>query len=312
MTSLRVGTRGSKLALWQANTVAELLRTRAHVECEIVIIRTSGDESSGPPDPPVAGTNVKGLFVKEIEDALLKGDVDLAVHSSKDLSASLPGGLTIAAVLPREDPRDAVLLPNGEPADGIEALKGRLGPSPRVGTSSVRRVAQLTSLFAGASFAPIRGNVDTRIRKLDSGECDAAVLASAGLKRLELAARISLALPIEACVPAPGQGIVAIEIREDRHDVAAALNAIADADAMDALVAERLVVSALGGSCQMPLGAHAHLEGDDIQMVGVVTSRDGREMVRAEHRGSRRNARAVGEALAQSLIARGALRILST
>ena len=320
MTRLRIGTRGSKLALWQANTVARLLAERAGVQSEIVVIRTSGDESSGPPDPPstpgtpgtlgTPGTPGKALFVKEIEDALLKGDVDLAVHSSKDLSASLPDGLSIAAVLPREDPRDAVLLPNGEETAGVDALKRRLGAAPRFGTSSVRRVAQLTSLFPGASFAPIRGNVDTRIRKLDAGECDAAILATAGLKRLDLAARISLALPIDACIPAPGQGIVAIEIQHERTDVASALKDISDPDAMDALVAERVVVSALGGSCQMPLGAHARLDGADIHVMGIVTSPDGREMVRSEQRGLRRNARQVGETLAQTLIERGALKIL--
>ena len=308
--TFRIGTRGSKLALWQANTVAQLLEQRARVHCEIVIIRTSGDESSGPPDPPVARSNVKGLFVKEIEDALLNRDVDLAVHSSKDLSAVLPDGLAIAAVLPREDARDAVLLPNNERAADLDALKRRLGPAPRFGTSSVRRVAQLTTLFPAATFAPIRGNVDTRIRKLDSGACDAAVLASAGLKRLELAARISLALPIESCIPAPGQGIVSIEARNDRHDVGAALHAINDPDAMDALIAERAVVSALGGSCQMPLGAHARVGHDAVTMTGIVMSRDGRQAVRAEQRGSRKDSRAVGEALARDLIAQGALQIL--
>jgi hydroxymethylbilane synthase len=312
VTALRIGTRGSKLALWQANTVARLIAERAGVQGEIVIIRTSGDESPGPPDPPTAGTNVKGLFVKEIEDALLKGDVDLAVHSSKDLSASLPEGLSIAAALAREDARDAILLPNSEAVPDLEALRQRLGASPRLGTSSVRRVAQLTSLFPHATFAPIRGNVDTRIRKLDAGECDAAMLASAGLKRLDLASRISLALPVDTCIPAPGQGIVSIEIRDDRGDVMSALKTIGDADAMDALMAERAVVGALGGNCQMPLGAHARLEGDDLLMAGVVTSPDGRDSVRVEHRGSRRNARAVGEALAQSLIAFGALKILNS
>lgn len=320
MTTVRIGTRGSKLALWQANTVARLLTERANVHAEIVIIRTSGDESSGPPDPPrtpgtlgtsgTSGTSVKGMFVKEIEDALLKGDVDLAVHSSKDLSAVLPDGLSIAAVLPREDARDAVLLPNSGVSSDIDALARRLGQAPRFGTSSVRRVAQLAALFPRAAFAPLRGNVDTRIRKLDSGECDAAVLASAGLKRLGLASRISLALPIDVCIPAPGQGIVSIEVRDDRHDVRSSLNAISDADAMDCLAAERAVVSALGGSCQMPLGAYARIAGDDVTITGIVTSHDGRSMVRAEHHGSRQRARDVGEALAQALVDRGALEIL--
>jgi hydroxymethylbilane synthase len=311
VTSVRIGTRGSKLALWQANAVAARLGEQAGVQSEIVIIRTSGDESSGPPDPPAAGANVKGLFVKEIEDALLNGDIDLAVHSSKDLSASLPDGLAVAAALPREDARDAVLLPNVERVADVASLTRRLGATPRFGTSSVRRVAQLKSLFPRATFLPLRGNVDTRIRKLAGGECDAAVLASAGLKRLGLDARISLAIPIETCVPAPGQGIVAIEIREERADVASMLQHINDYDAMDALVAERAVVSALGGSCQMPLGAHARLVGTDLSIIGVVISPDGVQMARADAQGPRTSAAAVGQELAQALVLQGALKILS-
>lgn len=311
MRTLRIGTRGSKLALWQANAVADRLHERAGVHSEIVIIRTSGDESSGPPEPPVAGTNVKGLFVKEIEDALLKGDIDLAVHSSKDLSASLPGGLRVAATLAREDARDAVLLPHGESVPDVPALTHRLGATPRFGTSSVRRVAQLKAMFPHAIFEALRGNVDTRIRKLDGRECDAAVLASAGLKRLRLDARISLPLPIDRCVPAPGQGIVAIEIQDERHDVASALERINDNDALDALVAERTVVSALGGGCQMPLGAHARLAGSDLSMIGIVISPDGLQIARAETAGPRTGPAAVGEQLAQALVAQGALKILN-
>jgi hydroxymethylbilane synthase len=313
--TLRIGTRGSKLALWQANTVARLLAERADAQTEIVVIRTSGDESPGPPDAPRSpgtfGTSGKGLFVKEIEDALLKGDIDLAVHSSKDLSASLPDGLVIAAALPREDARDAVLLPNGETVADVTTLTRRLGATPRFGTSSVRRVAQLKSMFPGASFAPLRGNVDTRIRKLDAGECDAAVLACAGLRRLDVDARISLALPIDMCVPAPGQGIVAVEIRDERQDVASAVQRIDDADAMVALVAEQAVVRALGGSCQMPLGAHARLVGTELTMIGVVISPDAVQTARADARGARTSPAAVGERLAQALIAQGALKILS-
>lgn len=313
--TLRIGTRGSTLALWQANTVARLLSERASVQTDIVVIRTSGDESSGPPDAPgtrgTLGTPGKGLFVKEIEDALLKGDIDLAVHSSKDLSASLPDGLVIAAALPREDARDAVLLANGETVADVTTLTRRLGATPRFGTSSVRRVTQLTAMFPRAAFVPLRGNVDTRIRKLDAGECDAAVLACAGLLRLGAEGRISLALPIETCVPAPGQGIVAVEIRDGRRDVASAVQRINDVDAMDALVAEQAVVSALGGSCQMPLGAHARLVGTDLAMIGIVVSpTDARQIVRADARGPRTSPAAVGERLAQALIAQDALKIL--
>jgi hydroxymethylbilane synthase len=310
VTRLRLGTRGSKLALWQAHTVAQRLAERAEVHAEIVIIRTSGDESSGPPESPVAGSNVKGMFVKEIEDALLTGDIDLAVHSSKDLSAEFPAGLIIAGTLAREDARDALLLPGGARVSNLEELVARAKAPLRVGTSSVRRAAQLYAIFAGAEFVAIRGNVDTRLRKLDAGECDVLVLACAGLKRLGLHERISFALPADVCVPAPGQGIVSIQVREDAADARPSVAAINDRDAFDALTAERAVVAALGGGCQMPLGAHAQLAGDDLSVTAVVTSADGTRSIRRETRGLRQNARAVGEALAQSLIDAGALQIL--
>lgn len=324
MTPLRIGTRGSQLALWQANTVARLITERGGPTCALVIIRTAGDEKpSHPPDPPGAeasipgtvgtpGTSTKATFVKEIEDALLDGRVDLAVHSSKDLSAVFPDRLTIGATLPREDPRDAILLPRGEQADSVDALKARLGARPRFGTSSVRRVAQLTTLFPGASFAAMRGNVDTRLRKLDAGECDAGVLASAGLKRLGLAARISLALPLDVCIPAPGQGIVTIQVREDEPAVTSAVAAINDADAFDALTAERAIVRALGGGCQMPLGAHAQVEGNDLFVTAIVIAPDASRAVHAEGGGHRSHAADVGARIAESLMSRGAAEILSS
>src|SRR4051812_10205095 len=204
MPTLKIGTRGSQLALFQANTVAALLRDRAGAAAEIVVIKTSGDRLA---EAALAEIGGKGLFVKEIEDALLAGEVDLAVHSSKDMPVVLPDGLTIAAVLPREDARDAVVLPaegakvrrRSDATDltiSFEELVSRLGANPRIGTSSVRRTAQLTRLFPGATFAPIRGNLGTRLRKVDEGEYDAIVLASAGLIRLEHRARISTVLPV--------------------------------------------------------------------------------------------------------------------
>ena len=308
MTPLRIGTRGSQLALWQAHTVARLMADRTRTICELVMIRTSGDErtGSGPPDPPDRPINIKATFVKEIEEALLEGRIDLAVHSSKDLAAEFPGGLVIAATLPREDPRDAILLPNGEPAHDVEALQKRLGAQPRIGTSSIRRTAQLRSMFPGAIFVPIRGNVDTRLRKLDAGECDAGVLACAGLKRLGLSARISFALPSDVIVPAPGQGIVAIQARGDQPEVNELLRAVNDADAMDALVAERAIVRALGGSCQMPLGAYAQIAGDHLTVTAVVVAPDGRRAIRDHAQGHRKDAAAIGESLAQALLDHGA------
>jgi hydroxymethylbilane synthase len=348
---MRLGTRGSALALWQARTVARMIEQRGGQTVEIVVIRTSGDE--GPPDTPVPQVsapaaeggygettpklatdvhaseggqqapkgaasapqpvNVKRLFVKEIEEALLDGGIDLAVHSSKDLPAVLPDGLMIGAALEREDPRDALLLPGESGADDLASVKQRLGGEPRIGTSSVRRMAELRALFPSAAFIPIRGNVDTRLRKLDAGECDALALAAAGVKRLGLEARISAFLPLEICVPAPGQGIVAVEIAERSAPVVRqAVAALDDADAATALVAERAVVYALGGGCHMPLGALATVEGQQVQMLGLVASPDGRTIIRASATGNRGNAAAAGEKLARHLLDKGAAEILSS
>ena len=359
---MRIGTRGSALALWQARTVAHLIAESGGPACEIVVIRTSGDESAGPPDSPAtastqrthstsstphlpstpstlgtpstpgtstpgtpgtSGTldtldtptlpNFKRLFVKEIEEALLDGRVDIAVHSCKDLPAALPDGLRIAGAIAREDPRDALVLPASASARGLDAVVTALGPTPRIGTSSVRRTAELTARFPGATFTPIRGNVDTRLRKLDAGEADALTLAAAGLKRLGLDARISAFLPVDFCVPAPGQGIVAIEIAETAaRAFRDAVQAITDADAMAALLAERAVVQALGGGCQMPLGVHAVIDGQAIVISGAVAAPDGSRVVRASLTGNRGNAAAAGEKLAAQLLQRGAADILSS
>src|SRR5262249_46873663 len=226
--SIRLGTRGSQLALYQAHAVARLLAEAGGPHCEIVIIKTSGDRLQ---EAPLSEAGGKRLFVKEIEDALLNREVDLAVHSSKDMPAVLPEGLSIAGVLPREDPHDAGVLPRdqgsgardqGSGGRDFEALRAILGPAPLIGTSSVRRVAQLIRLFPGARFAPIRGNLDTRLRKLDTGDNAALVLAAAGLRRLGFEPRISFRLPATLCVPAPGQGIIAIETRDGDEDVRSA------------------------------------------------------------------------------------------
>jgi hydroxymethylbilane synthase len=302
--SLRLGTRGSQLALFQANAVAALLHARG-LTCEIVVIRTSGDRLAEAPLSDVGG---KRLFVKEIEDALLDGRIELAVHSSKDMPAVLPEGLTIGAVLPREDARDAVVLP-GRPA-AIDDITGRLGRAPRIGTSSIRRTAQLRQLFPGATFAPVRGNLDTRLRKLDSGEFDALVLAAAGLIRLGHQARITSALAVDTCVPAPGQGIIAIEVRDDdsTKDLVAPIN---DDSAAAALTAERAVVAHLGGGCQMPIGAIAAPSGRDLTLTSIVISPDGLRAVRAEGVAAPADAAALGAQVAADLLARGAREILA-
>jgi hydroxymethylbilane synthase len=307
---LRLGTRGSQLALWQANTVAARVAGAGGPHCRIVVIKTSGDRLQEAPLSEVGG---KRLFVKEIEDALLRGDVDLAVHSSKDMPAVLPDGLTIAAVLPREEPLDAVVLPVGHPPSAmtIDDLVARLGQSPSIGTGSVRRIAQLTRLFPGARFTPIRGNLDTRLRKLDEGAHDALVLAAAGLRRLGFAHRISLALPAAACVPAPGQGIVAVEIRAADAATRGAVARIDDPAAGAALVAERALVEALGGGCQTPIGALATpVDSGELELVAVVVALDGSRAVRASGRASRRDAAALGARIGAELIAGGADEIL--
>jgi hydroxymethylbilane synthase len=325
---LRLGTRGSQLALWQANTVAARIAAAGGPPCRIVVIRTTGDTLV---DRPLSEVGGKRLFVKEIEDALLRKEIDLAVHSSKDMPTVLPEGLTIGGVLPREDPLDAVVLPvhvrlkpdatsGGESsvASGfsrtatIQELIVALGPSPAIGTGSVRRIAQLSPVLPGARFLPIRGNLDTRLRKLDGGDHDALVLAAAGLRRLGLASRITMTLPASACVPAPGQGIVAIEIRADDDVVRQIVGAIDDSDAAVALEAERALVEALGGGCQTPIGALASPVGDgNLELVAAVATLDGSRIVRAEARAPRRDAAALGARIGRQLIAQGADAILA-
>jgi hydroxymethylbilane synthase len=339
LQELRLGTRGSQLALWQAEAVAARIAECGGPPCRIVIIKTSGDRLQEAPLSQVGG---KRLFVKELEDALLRRDIDLAVHSSKDMPAILPDGLTIAAVLPREDPLDAVVLPDAndrktsdvmsrgrtqgrdapDAASGfnrvqdegriIEPLIAHLGQTPVLGTGSVRRVAQLKRLVPGARFTAIRGNLDTRLRKLDDGQYDALVLAAAGLRRLGFASRISLTLPSAACVPAPGQGIVAVEIRDGDEQISRIVAPIDDSATAAALNAERAVVAALGGGCQTPLGALASpISSEEIELVAVVVSLDGSRAVRGHAMGSRRDAAAIGARVGAQLIADGADEILA-
>jgi hydroxymethylbilane synthase len=307
--NLKLGTRGSQLALFQAHAVAGLLQSRAGAACDIVVIKTSGDRLA---EASLAEIGGKRLFVKEIEDALLGGAIDLAVHSSKDMPASLPQGLALGAVLPREDARDAVVLPHGESMTGpLPDVVRRLGQSPRIGTSSVRRTAQLTRLFPGARFAPIRGNLDTRLRKLDAGEFDALILAAAGLIRLGHQRRISAALAPDACVPAPGQGIIAVEVRSDDATTRGIVCTIDDPVAAAALTAERAVVTRLGGGCQMPIGVYAVASESGLVLTAVVVSVDGARTARTETRGPIADAELVGARAAEQLLADGAADILA-
>jgi hydroxymethylbilane synthase len=303
---LRIGTRGSQLALWQARAVATRLEA-AGVEVELVIIKTSGDRLQEAPLSEVGG---KRLFVKEIEDALVRDEIDAAVHSAKDMPADLPDGLAIAATLSREDPRDAFVLPADHTNGDVRSSLAGLGRPPRVGTSSVRRTAQLSSVLPGAVFAPIRGNVDTRLRKLDAGEYDVLVLAAAGLRRLGFSDRISGTLSPDECVPAPGQGIVAVEIRADDSDTRRALRAVHDPAAATTLDAERTVVSALGGGCQLPLGALALIKNQELHLRAAVCSPDGRRTVRAQASGPASDPIVLGRRIAEDLAKQGAAEIL--
>jgi hydroxymethylbilane synthase len=309
--TLRLGSRGSQLALFQARLVAARIQAGGGPPCEIVVIKTSGDRLQEAPLSDIGG---KRLFVKEIEDALIGGDIDLAVHSSKDMPALLPDGLDVAAVLEREDPRDALVLPV-TPQSRVQSPESapRISPesAPRVGTGSVRRIAQLRKRFPTAQFLNVRGNLDTRLRKLDSGDYDLLVLAAAGLRRLGFGARISVSVPIDECVPAPGQGIIAIEIRSDDSDTRSAVARVNNNDASHALEAERALVTTLGGGCQMPIGGIAVPVGaSELELLAVVASLDGTRMIRYKKVGPRTDATALGRRVGEELLKQGAADIL--
>jgi hydroxymethylbilane synthase len=285
---LRIGSRGSPLALVQARQAQRALAKACGVvaeQIEIKIIRTSGDKIQ---DRPLADAGGKGLFTKEIEEALLSGAIDFAVHSSKDIPAVLPAGLTLAAFLPREDPRDAL----------VSRIGKSLGELPRnalVGTSSPRRQALLMRARPDLRIAPLRGNVETRLRKIDAGEMEAAVLAVAGLKRLGLFSAIATALEVEEFLPAAGQGAIAIETRANDESARAHAAAVDDADTHTALAAERAFLAALGGSCRTPIAGHARIEGDDaVRFRGLIAKTDGSDAIEVSRQGRRTDAAALG------------------
>ena len=295
--TLVIASRGSQLALWQARWVERQL-TAAGFACRIEIVKTTGDKIT---DVPLAKVGTKGLFTKEIEEALLDGRADLAVHSLKDLPTELPAGLVLAAVPEREDPRDAVV---GRPLADLPA-------GARVGTSSLRRAAQLRRLRPDLTVESVRGNLDTRLRKLDAGQYDAILLAAAGLSRLGWGARIAEILPPEVMCPAVGQGALALETRaaSPGFDACAALDHPAT---HAAVTAERALLAALGGGCQVPIGAHATVDGARLHLTAVVASPDGAESVRGECEGPLSEADSIGRRLGADLLTRGARRILET
>jgi hydroxymethylbilane synthase len=293
---LTIGSRGSQLALWQARWIQARIESFG-MESRIEIIHTTGDKIT---DVALSKVGTKGLFTKEIEEALLAGAIDLAVHSLKDMPTELPDGLTLAAIPEREDPRDAMV---GRTLEAL-ALKAR------VGTSSLRRAAQLRVKRPDLEIENIRGNVDTRLRKLDEGQYDAIVLASAGLRRLGWENRITELLDPEVMCPAVGQGALAVETRADGGAAETIAKRLDHRESRIAVTAERAVLRALGGGCQVPIGAYATVDGDAVLVRAIIVSPDGTEIIRRQAGGASRDAEAIGCALGEELLASGGRQIL--
>lgn len=301
MSRIRIGTRGSALALAQSNWVkSQLEQHYLETEVELRIIKTSGDRFV---DTPIQNLGNKGAFTKEIEDALLGGEIDLAVHSMKDLPTELPRGLAIAAMPKREDPRDVLVT---RERNGL----GNLPPGTAVGTGSLRRKAQLLHHRADLSVVPIRGNVDTRLRKLDEGLVDALVMAAAGLNRIGRADRISEFLADEICVSAVAQGALGLESRQD-DALRERLAFLHDPATSAEIAAERAMLDRLGGGCHVPIGARATVTGRELKIIGVVASVDGNRLCRGEATGAADQATELGDRVATELLSQGADKLLA-
>ncbi len=298
---LKIGTRGSKLALAQANSVKSALeKAHAGLFCGLTVIKTTGDDPASYKQGEVA---LKGLFVKEIEEALLKKEIDLAVHSVKDLEADFPAGLTFGAILEREDPRDALVMAAGQTLQSLPA-------GTKIAAGSVRRQAQLKRLRRDLEFVPVRGNVDTRLKKLEAQEFGALVLAACGLIRLGLKERITEYLHPSQVVPCPGQGALGIEVRQEDKEMVLLAAALDHPDSHWEVKAERAFLRALGGSCDIPLGALAVVEGENLTIFGTVLSPDGQKAIRNELSGSKQSAERLGKELASHFRAAGSDRLL--
>jgi hydroxymethylbilane synthase len=304
VNSLRIATRGSALALWQANHIRERLMQLHGVESELIRIRTSGDRFQSASVAQVSEqTGTKGIFIKELEEALLAGTADLAVHSMKDVPTENPAGLIFPAITKREDVRDCLISCHG-------AKLKELKPGARIGTSSLRRQAQLRHHRPDLELLELRGNVDTRLRKVAAGEFDAIVLATAGVKRLGASDKITEILSTEIMLPAVGQGALGIETRADDRETVGLVAALDDPESHAAVTAERALLRELEGGCQLPLGAWARHENGELRLEACVFSADGREFVRNELRGEVGDAEKLGARLGQVLIEAGADRIL--
>lgn len=298
MAHLRIGSRGSQLALWQANHVAALLRSQRH-QVEIEVIKTTGDKIT---EVALSKVGTKGMFTKEIEEALAARQVDLAVHSLKDVPTELQPEFELAAVMKREDPRDAFISVRYR---HLQELASRA----RVGTSSLRRQCQLKALHPDLQVISLRGNVDTRLRKLKSGEYDAIILAAAGVHRLGLGQHVRELIPPEQMCPAAGQGALGIEIRRDDEAMRAALAFLDDADARATTACERALLLGLGGGCQVPIGAFAEMNHGMLHLTAIVGRADGSELLGERREGA--DPQELGQETAEALLKKGADRILA-
>ena len=299
---LRIATRGSPLALWQAEHVkARLEALHPDLGVSLLTMKTRGDKLL---DAPLAKVGGKGLFVKELEAGLLDGRADLAVHSLKDVPVQFPDGLELALVMEREDPRDAFV---SNTYSGLASMPG----GSLVGTSSLRRQTQIRERYPELRVDWLRGNVNTRLAKLDAGDYDAIILAASGLKRLGFGERIRAEIEPEECLPAIGQGVLGIEIRSDDEQLRDWIAPLADADTTTRITAERALNETLNGGCQVPIAGYALLEQDQIYLRGLVGEPDGSKILRDEVRGPAANARELGVELAERLLAQGADRILA-
>jgi len=299
--TLRIATRKSPLALWQAEYVRDrLLAAHPGLRVELVKMSTQGDKIL---DSPLAKIGGKGLFVKELEDGLLSGRADIAVHSMKDVPVELPPGLHLPVICEREDPRDAFV-------SNLYPTLDALPPGARVGTSSLRRQCQITARRPDLQILTLRGNVNSRLAKLDAGDFDAVILAAAGLLRLGFAARITAYLDTTLSLPAIGQGAVGIECRADDPETNKLISVLDDPDTHTRVSAERAMNHRLEGGCQVPIGGHAVLDGDTLHLRGLVGAPDGSRVIRGEVSGPRVDAEKLGVALADELLGKGAASIL--
>jgi hydroxymethylbilane synthase len=299
--TLNIGTRGSKLALWQAEwTRSQLEAHHPGLKIDLVVIKTRGDKIL---DVPLAKVGGKGLFVKEIEEALLDGRIDLAVHSMKDMPGEIPPGLCIGPIPPREDPRDVLISREGKAFSD-------LGVGASIGTSSLRRAAQLTHARPDIIIHSLRGNLDTRLKKLETENLDAIVLAAAGVKRLNLEERITQYLEPSLMLPAVAQGALCVEIRQDDTTVQSIVGILDHPETRKVVMGERAYLSHLGGSCQVPVAGHGSISGDRFTLTGLVADLDGSVMLRETHSGPVDDNVLVGIELADRLMKRGGKEIL--